>query len=92
MKLRWSSAAERDLEEACTYIASDNPHAAIRVENRIVDAVNGLLTHPRKGRERPNGRARELVIVGAPYIVIYRLRGETVEILRVWHTSREPFA
>jgi len=31
---------------------------------------------------------RELIVTKTRYIVPYRVRGETVEILRVFHTSR----
>jgi addiction module RelE/StbE family toxin len=90
--LWWSPRAQDDLDEACSYIAADNPHAATRIENRIVETVSGLLAHPRKGRARPDGKARELVVPGAPYLVIYRIGDDTIEIMRVWHTSREPYA
>ncbi|HLH88791.1 MAG TPA: type II toxin-antitoxin system RelE/ParE family toxin [Xanthobacteraceae bacterium] len=33
-------------------------------------------------------QTRELVIVGSPYFVPYRVRGERVEILRVIHGAR----
>ena len=32
---------------------------------------------------------RELVIANTPYIVIYRVKGNTIEILRVLHHSRQ---
>jgi len=92
LRLLWSPRAQRDLDEACTYIAADNPHAATRIENRIADAVTGLPAHPRKGRARRDGKARELVVAGTPYVIVYRIKDETIEIMRVWHTSREPFA
>jgi len=31
---------------------------------------------------------RELIVAKTRYIVPYRVRGETVEVLRVFHTSR----
>ena len=32
---------------------------------------------------------RELVIPGLPYLVIYRVHADQVEILRVFHTARD---
>ena len=39
-------------------------------------------------RKKPVVTVRELVVAKTRYIVPYRVRGETVEILRVFHTSR----
>src|ERR1700683_5532613 len=50
---------------------------------RIVGADNATSGHPGRG---PG--TRELVIPKTPYIVPYRIRGTTIEIARVYHSSR----
>lgn len=86
--LKWLKRAERDLDEVQEYIAQDNPVAAIDTILAIGSAVHQLEGFPSIGRPGRVAGTRELVIDGIPYIVPYRLRGKTIEILRVYHASR----
>lgn len=89
MNIRWTGPAAVALQRITDYVARDNPPAAHRVAQRIKIAVSKLAEHPRLGRV---GRVRdtyELVIPGIPYIVAYRVRKLEVQILSVYHTSRE---
>ncbi len=47
-----------------------------------------LPEQPGMGRSGRVTRTRELVVLQTRCIVPYRVRGQTVEILRVFHTSR----
>jgi len=47
-----------------------------------------LLETPQIGRPGRVAGTRELVIFGTPYIVPYRIGSETLQILRVYHSSR----
>ncbi len=88
MRVRWLRTALRNLDEEATFIATENPVAARTVVTRVLDAVAQLAEQPGLGRPGRVPGTRELVVVKTPYIVPYRVRGETVEILRVFHTSR----
>lgn len=88
MRIRWLRKALRNLDEEATYIAADGVVAARRVVSRIFEAVAQLDGHPAAGRPGRVAGTRELVVRNTRYIVPYRVRGETIEILRVFHTSR----
>lgn len=88
MQVRWLRKALRNLDEEATYIASDDAVAARLVVKRVLDAVAMLTKHPGLGRPGRVSGTRELVVPKTRYIVPYRVRGKTVEILRVFHTSR----
>ncbi len=62
--------------------------AAQRVVERIQEAVSHLTSHPLIGRQGRVPGTRELVVLRASVIVPYRLKGETIEILHVFHTAR----
>ena len=89
MRVRWLRRALRNLDEEAEYIGRDNPDAAARIVQRIAASVDRLGTHPSSGRPGRVPGTRELVVTGTPYIVPYRVRGETVEILRVFHAARK---
>ena len=55
---------------------------------RVLAAVDTLADQPSLGRPGRVPGTRELVVRLTRYIIPYRIRGETVEILRVFHASR----
>lgn len=88
MELRWLDDALADITEIYDYIAADDPMAAARVVERIQEAVRLLARVPHRGRPGRWPGTRELVIARTSYIVPYRVRGDAIEILRVFHTAR----
>ncbi len=89
MRVRWLRRALANLEAEAEYIGEENPEAAARVVERIFRAVNLLQENLAMGRAGRVAGARELVVDGTPYIVPYRVRGDAVEILRVFHARRK---
>jgi toxin ParE1/3/4 len=90
MHVRWLRKALRNLDEEVTYIAADDEEAARLVVARVLEAVAQLAEQPATGRPGRVPGTRELVVLNTRYIVPYRVRGEEVQILRVFHTSRRP--
>lgn len=88
MQIKWLRRAIRNLEQAHKYILKDNPKAAQEVILKIQITVTQLESYPFMGRPGRVEDTRELVIPGITYIVIYRVKEESVEILRVFHTSK----
>ena len=88
MRVRWLRMAIRNLDEEAAYIANDDSAAARIVVERVLNAVAMLAQQPDMGRPGRVPGTRELVVPRTRYIVPYRVRGDVVEILRVFHTSR----
>ena len=78
------------LEHICERIAEDNPEAARRVARIVVNGCNGLKKFPYLGRlsVRMPGR-RELVFPPLPYIVVYRVTADAVEISHIFHGAQD---
>jgi toxin ParE1/3/4 len=89
VRVRWLRTALANLDAEAEYIAEDNPAAAGRVVQRIFRAVNLLRENPAMGRAGRVAGTRELVVAETPYIIPYRVRGDAVEILRVFHAARK---
>ncbi|MBD2267924.1 type II toxin-antitoxin system RelE/ParE family toxin [Anabaena sp. FACHB-1391] len=88
MQVKWLRRALRNLEQARNYVFQDNPTAAQELIIKIQNAANQLQNYPFMGK---NGRVegtRELIISNSPYILIYRVKEESVEVLRILHTSK----
>jgi toxin ParE1/3/4 len=89
MNIVWSPEAIQDLVLLRAYIAEDSHDAAQRVALRILHDVEHLLPdNPHKGRPGRVAGTRELVVPKTAYIVPYRVEGETIQILRVYHRAR----
>ena len=88
-KIIFSPQAIADLEEVVRYIAEENPDAAVRVGNALIDRVAILENFPLLGSLYPKRPGvRKLVL--RPYIIFYRFREQDnfVDILRYWHGAR----
>jgi toxin ParE1/3/4 len=88
MRVKWLRKALRNLDDEATYIATDDAFAARLVVERVLDAVAQLAEQPGLGRPGRVPGTRELVVLKTRYIVPYRVHGQSVYILRVFHSSR----
>ena len=88
MTVRWSPEAAADFAAIVEYIRKQNPSAAERVANKIYDGVASLASFPRQGRVGRTKGTRELVFSPLPYVAVYRMEEEAVEVARVLHGSQ----
>jgi len=87
--LMWLKRALNDRDAQLDYIAQDNPLAAVSQGDRIDAQVDMLLQHPHMGRPGRKPGTRELVISHTPFIVVYRTRGQRIELLRLLHGAQK---
>jgi len=89
MRVRWLRQALRNLDAEAAYIAQDSPQSAAAFVGHMIDSAAMLAAHPQMGRPGRVPGTRELVVTRFPYLLPYRVRGQAVEILRVFHTARK---
>ena len=87
--IEWLPAANTNRFEQLDYIAKDNPLAAISQDEQIEHQVDMLMRHPQMGRPRRLSGTRELVISRTPFIVVYRVKGTRIEVIRLLHSSQQ---
>jgi plasmid stabilization system protein ParE len=88
MRLRLSAAALRDLTEAVDFIAAENPEAALRLRARLIEAAESLRDFPALAPMAGDGR-RIFTVSGTRFRLLYRVREQTVLILRILHGARQ---
>jgi toxin ParE1/3/4 len=88
-KILWQRQAITDLYDAQAYIRTQNPEAARSTIDRIEKVINQLQSFPMSGRPGRRPNTRELVITRTPFIVIYRVSEDFVEILSLFHASKQ---
>lgn len=88
-RLIWSPRSVADVEAIREHIASNSDLYAGLVVSRLVAAPDRLLQFPQLGRVVPEfgePGLRELIV--RPYRLVYRLRGEIIEVVTVFHAAR----
>ncbi len=88
MRVVWTRLALDDLEHAHEYIEAAIPQGAHAMIDRIERAIEALISFPEIGRPGRMEGTRELVVVGTPFVVPYRVQGQSVNILGVIHSAR----
>ena len=88
MKLIWTRLAQQDRRSIRSYIAQDNPAAALALDALFSEKAARLVDHPAPGRPGRVAGTRELVAY-RNYIVIYDLADEKLRVLRVLHAARQ---
>ena len=88
VEIVWSPLARARLQEIRAYVAMDKPDAAERLATRIVVVVEALRNHPYLGRIGAEPGIRELIIGGTPYSILYRVRGNRIIIITIWHSAQ----
>lgn len=90
-RLEWTRRARSDLDSIFTYYAEVAP-ALIAAQS--IDAIRAqahkICRNPEAYRRGKHG-TRECVMQRFPYTLVYRIRPDTIEILRVLHQARAYF-
>jgi len=92
---RFSPKAQRDLEEIWGYIAGDNPGAAERVREAVLNTADFLAQHPQIGRQICAASPRHaqirwsIVSKFRNYLVFYQPYQETIIVIRILHAAQD---
>lgn len=89
MRILWADSARRDFDGAIAFLQARSPAAAIRIGQRILDVVDLLEHFPELARSSRHRGLRQLPVPRTPYIVVYRIEGEQVEIRALIHASQK---
>ena len=90
MKLNWTSKALSDLVRLYEFLAPVNKPAAARAVQALTKAPTILLTNPRIGEQLFQFEPREVRrILAGQYEIRYEIQGETIYVLRLWHTRED---
>jgi len=89
MRVRWTTPAADDLYNIVRHFQRDNPESAAAVAESLYDGCGNLRRFPHLGRKGRIAGTRELVFSGLPYIVVYRIQDQIVEVMRIYHGAQD---
>lgn len=86
--VRHSRRARTDLLQIWLEIAEHNPTAADHLFDRLEARVEILSRFVEAGVARPDIAKEARMLVEGPYLILYRIRSNDVQIVRVLHGAR----
>jgi toxin ParE1/3/4 len=89
MNVKWTEQAWRRLLEIERFVARDDPRAAARLVDKLIDRGDALAEYPERGRRLPElteSGLREIIV--GNYRIVYRLTPKAVEVLTVFEGHR----
>ena len=89
MRLRWTPAAAEDLESIHTYLSQHHPSFAQPTIRLLYNSARSLRNFTERGRPGTISETRELVLPRLPYIIVYRVTDQVIEILRIYHGAQD---
>lgn len=89
MRVVWEDAAKQDFDAAIAFLEEQSPSAARRIGDRILRAVSLLEDFPEIAPASRHRGLRQLVVTRTPYLVIYRVHDDSVEIRAVVHAKQK---
>lgn len=92
-KVIWSNVAAEQLKEIYKYVKKDSEQGAKHVKSKILESTKILgsattIYQPDVLKDNNNGNYRAYTIFS--YRITYKIEKDSIHILRVRHTSREP--
>ncbi len=89
MRIEWSAHAVADLKHISEYIEADRSlELANLISRTIYDTIQTLTAMPNCGRTGRLSGTRELLVQRLPYVVVYRVQSDRVQVLNVVHAAQ----
>ena len=91
MKIQFTPSSRDQFLSGLAYIRQDNPSAAKAFRLKVERVLSRLVDFPNSGRklpEFPELPHREVIV--PPYRFFYRIQGDVVWIIGVWHGAQLP--
>ena len=87
-RIRYLARARSDLLQIIQYGRGEQWPDSVAYVRTLRERIVVLAMHRDSGRAERIEGPREWVLAGTPYIVVYRLSGSVIEVLRILHGSQ----
>jgi toxin ParE1/3/4 len=89
MRIRWTPSAAADLQHINDYLKEHHPHYRQPTIRKLYEAIRSLKDWPNRGRIGREDGTRELLFPPTPYVAVFRVREQTVEVMRIYHAAQD---
>ena len=88
MRIRWTPVAAEDLQDIGKYLKDYQPHYRQPTMRKLYETIRSLKESPHRGRPGREEGTREILFPPMPYVAVYRVREQSIEVLRIYHTAQ----
>ena len=88
MRIRWTPPAAADLQSISNYLKVRQPPYRHPTMRKLYEKIRALKDAPYVGRPGVVEGTRELLFSPMPYVAVYRVDGQTIEIWRIYHAAQ----
>ena len=88
MHIRWTPAAAADLQHISDYLKDHHPHYRQPTMRKLYEAIRSLKTLPHRGRPGREEGTREISFSPVPYVAVYRVKAQSIEVVRIYHAAQ----
>ncbi|MDC8015717.1 type II toxin-antitoxin system RelE/ParE family toxin [Tahibacter soli] len=89
LKLEWTAKAAVQFKKNQRYYNHIDRQVARLLAMRVNSALLRLRVLPDSGRKGIYSGTRECVVQRSPYIIVYRVVDDTLQVVRVWHGRQD---
>ena len=90
MRVEFHPAAAEEFLAAVDYYTTALPELGRRFYQAVRHATDLAFEYPDAGSPRARTDARQILVVGLPYDLVYQYRGEAIEVIALAHHRRRP--
>jgi len=88
MRIRWTPAATADLQSISDYLKQHHPSYHVATMRKLYAAIRDLKQWPGRGHPGREKGTREIFFPPTPYVAVYRVKEQTIEVVRIYHTAQ----
>jgi toxin ParE1/3/4 len=89
MRIRWTLAAAADLKSISEYLKEHHPHYRDQTMRKLYGTIHELKQWPGRGRPGREDGTREILFPPTPYVAVYRVKEQAVEVMRIYHAAQD---
>ena len=89
MRIRWTPAAAADLQGISDYLKEHHPRYRDPTMRKLYGTIRELKHWPGRGRPGREEGTREVLFPPTPYVAVYRVREQTIEVMRIYHGAQD---
>ena len=89
MRIRWTPPAAADMQSISDYLREHRPHYRQPTLRKLYEKLRTLKDAPQLGRPGRIEGTREILFPPLPYVAVYRVHEQSIEIWRLFHTSQD---
>jgi toxin ParE1/3/4 len=89
MRIRWTPAAAADLQHISDYLKDHHPHYRQPTIRKLYEAIHSLKELPQRGRPGREEGTREILFPPLPYVAVYRVKKQSIEVVRIYHRAQD---